>query len=159
VLQNLLREKVSIRHMDAIIETLADAGRTTKDTGQLTEVVRHRLGQAICQGLLGEASALHVMTLDPVIESELLHSLRSAQAEQQAFVLEPKLAEKLVTRMVQQAEQMMKKNLLPVLLCSPDLRRHVRTLSERAMPHLRVLSMAEIPNNIELKSFGVVGNT
>lgn len=156
VLQNLLREKVSIRHMDAIIETLADAGRSTKDTGQLTELVRHRLGQAICQGLLGEASSLHVMTLDPAIESELLHSLRSAAAEQQAFVLEPKMAEKLVTRMVQQAEQMMKKNLLPVLLCSPDLRRHVRTLSERAMPHLRVLSMAEIPNNIELKSFGVV---
>lgn len=156
VLQNLLREKVSIRHMDAIVETLADAGRATKDTSQLTEQVRHRLGQAICQGLLGDATSLHVMTLDPSLESELLHSLRKASAETQGFVVDPRLAERLVTRMVQQAEQMMKKNLLPVLLCSPDLRRHVRTLSERAIPHLRVLSMAEIPNNIELKSFGVV---
>ena len=45
---------------------------------------------------------------------------------------------------------------LPVLLCAPELRRHVRALSERVMPHLRVLSMAEVPQNVELKSFGVV---
>ena len=59
-------------------------------------------------------------------------------------------------RMVQQAEQMMKSNLLPVLLCAPDLRRHIRSLCERAVPHLRVLSLTEIPQNIELKSYGVV---
>ena len=59
-------------------------------------------------------------------------------------------------RMVQQAEQMMKSNLLPVLLCAPDLRRHIRGLCERAVPHLRVLSMAEVPQTIELKSYGVV---
>jgi flagellar biosynthesis protein FlhA len=51
---------------------------------------------------------------------------------------------------------MMKNNLLPVLLCAPELRRHLRTLSERALPHLRVLSLAEIPRAIELKSHGVV---
>jgi flagellar biosynthesis protein FlhA len=50
----------------------------------------------------------------------------------------------------------MKNNLLPVLLCAPELRRHIRSLSERVMPHLRVLSMAEIPQSIELKSWGVV---
>lgn len=52
VLQSLLREKVSIRHIDAILETLADAGRQSKDAGYLTELVRLRLGHAICQGLL-----------------------------------------------------------------------------------------------------------
>ncbi|MCY1248761.1 hypothetical protein D9M72_622280 [compost metagenome] len=50
----------------------------------------------------------------------------------------------------------MKSNLLPVLLCSPELRRHVRSLSERVMPHLRVLAMTEVPPTIELKSFGIV---
>ena len=50
----------------------------------------------------------------------------------------------------------MKSNLLPVLLCAPELRRHVRALSERVMPHLRVLSMSEIPHTIELKSYAVV---
>ena len=66
------------------------------------------------------------------------------------------MAEQFVARLVSQAERMMKSNLLPVLLCSPELRRHVRAMSERVMPHLRVLSMAEIPHNIELKSYSVV---
>lgn len=159
VLQNLLREKVSIRHLEAILETLADAGRSTKDVQQLTELVRQRLGQAICQSLLGEAQTLHVMTLDPALESQFLHSLQTAREAQQApssFVLDPRMTEQLMGRLVHQAERMMKNNLLPVLLCAPELRRHVRTLSERVMPHLRVLSMTEIPGNIELKSFGVV---
>lgn len=161
VLQNLLREKVSIRHMEAILETLADAGRQSKDAGYLTEAVRHRLGSAICQGLLGDANALHVLTLDPAIESRFIQGVQNSRAENpnQAagqFVLEPQMAEKFIGKLVQQAEKMMKSNLLPVLLCSPELRRHVRALSERVMPHLRVLSMAEIPHNIELKSYGVV---
>jgi flagellar biosynthesis protein FlhA len=156
VLQNLLREKVSIRHIEAILETLADAGRNTKDAGLLTEHVRQRLGHAICQGLLGEATSLQVMTLDPAIEGRLVQGLQSAQASAQPYALDPKLAEQFMTRTMQQAEQMMKSNLLPVLLCAPDLRRHVRSLCERAIPHLRVLSLTEIPQNIELKSYGVV---
>ncbi|WP_096725628.1 flagellar biosynthesis protein FlhA [Paraburkholderia acidicola] len=159
VLQNLLAEKVSIRNIGAILETLADAGRQSKDAAHLTELVRHRLGHAICQGLLGDAAALHVMTLDPVIENQFLQSVqvaRSATGTPQPFVLEPKLVEQFIARLVQQAERMMKSNLLPVLLCSPELRRHIRALSERIMPHLRVLSMTEIPQSIELKSWGVV---
>jgi flagellar biosynthesis protein FlhA len=162
VLQNLLREKVSIRNLEAILETLADAGRRTKDAAELTEVVRHRLSQAICQGLLGEATALQVMTLDPTIESQFLQSIQAAQGGDRAaggtpmLVIEPKMAEQFIGRLVQQAERMMKSNLLPVLLCSPELRRHIRALSERVVPHLRVLSMAEIPQNIELKAWGTV---
>ena len=158
VLQHLLREKVPIRHLEAILETLADAGRATKDAPQLTEAVRQRLGHAICQSLAGEASALHVLTLDPTMESRFLQSLQTAQREGAAgqFVLEPKLVEKFLIHLMQQAEKMMKSNLLPVLLCAPELRRHVRSLSERGLPHLRVLSMAEIPQAIELKSFGTV---
>jgi len=155
VMQNLLREKVSIRHIEAILEALNDAGRASKDAQYLTEAVRHRLGHAICQQLLGDATALHVMTLDPNIESQLMQNLRAADGAQ-SFALEPKLAEQMVARLVQQAERMMKSNLLPVLLCSPELRRHVRTLSERVMPHLRVLAMTEIPQTIELKSYSVV---
>jgi len=158
VLQNLLREKVSIRHVEAILETLSDAGRTTRDASQLTEIVRQRLGHAICQGLLGEATSLQVLTLDPAIESQFLQSIHAATeaAGAQPFVLDPRLTEQLMKRLVQQAERMMKSNLLPVLLCAPELRRHVRSLSERVMPHLRVLSMSEVPHTIELKSFSVV---
>jgi flagellar biosynthesis protein FlhA len=161
VLQNLLREKVSIRNLEAILETLADAGRRSKDAGELTELVRHRLGHAICQGLLGDATALQVMTLDPTIESQLLQSLQGAQAGERPtanpmLVIEPRMAEQVIGRLVHNAERMMKSNLLPVLLCSPELRRHIRALSERVVPHLRVLSMAEVPQNIELKAWGTV---
>jgi flagellar biosynthesis protein FlhA len=158
VLQNLLREKVGIRNIEAILETLIDAGRGSKDAHYLTEVVRQRLGHAICQNLLGEASALHVMTIDPSLESQLMQSVRGTggQTPQQPLALEPKLAEQFIARLVQQAERMMKSNLLPVLLCSPELRRHIRSLSERVMPHLRVLSMLEVPQSIELKSYGIV---
>jgi flagellar biosynthesis protein FlhA len=109
--------------------------------------------------LVGDGSALQVMTLDPAVESEFLQSLqaaRSAEGAQQPFVLDPVVAEKIIGRLVQHSERMLKSNLQPVLLCAPDLRRHLRAMSERVMPHLRVLSMAEIPQNIELKSWGVV---
>jgi flagellar biosynthesis protein FlhA len=159
VLQNLLREKVSIRHIEAIMETLADAGRASKDAALLTEAVRQRLGHAICQGLAGDAAALHVLTLDPAIEGHLLQNLQAAQREGRppaSFALEPRLVEKFTLHLMQQAERMMKSNLLPVLLCAPELRRHLRALSERGLPHLRVLSMAEIPHTVELKSYGTI---
>lgn len=155
VLQHLLREKVSIRHIEAILETLADAGRATKDTLALTEAVRQRLGPAICQALVGEAGALQVLTLDAAMEAGFLQNLQGAEANGQ-FALDPRLAEQFIQRLVFQAEKMMKSNLLPVVLCAPELRRHIRSLSERVLPHLRVISMAEVPHAVELKSFGVV---
>lgn len=155
VLQNLLKEKVSIRNLEAILETLADAGRGNKDLGYLTELVRQKLGAAICQSLLGDMLALHVLTLDPTIEQSLMQSVRATEASS-TLVVEPKLAEQILGRMAAHAERMMKNNMLPVLLCSPDLRRHIRALSERVIPHMRILSMAEIPNSVNLKSYGTV---
>jgi flagellar biosynthesis protein FlhA len=151
VLQALLREKVSIRNIEAIIETLVDAGRGSKDAVVLTEHVRQRLGGAICRQLMGDATTLEVLTLDPALE----HSLRDATAGG-AFAAEPRFAEQFLARAVSHAEQMMKKGLLPVLLCAPELRRHIRALTERAIPHMRVLGITEIPNNVPLKSFGTV---
>ena len=155
ILQNLLKEKVSIRNLELVLETLVDVGRTTKDLGYLTEVVRQKLGPAICQGLLGTQSALHVLTLDPAIEQTLMQCVRSADTGT-SMIVEPKFAEQLLARLASQAERMMKSNMLPVLLCSPDLRRHVRALSERVIPHMRVVSMGEIPNAVNLKSYATV---
>jgi flagellar biosynthesis protein FlhA len=155
VLQHLLREKVSIRNLEAIVETLADMGRNNKDLLQLTEAVRQKLGAAICQSLLGELSALHVLTLDPSVEQTLMQSVRSADAVTR-MVVEPKFAEQLLSRLAAQSERMMKGNMLPVLLCSPELRRHMRALSERVIPHMRILSLNEVPNSVSLKSYGTI---
>jgi flagellar biosynthesis protein FlhA len=155
VLQNLLRENVTIRNVEAIVETLVDGGRASKDPALLTELVRRKLGPAICQPLLADSQALHVLTLDPLIEQGFAQGMRAVEA-QGNLVVEPKFAEQVIARVAAQAERMMKSNKLPVLLCSPDLRRHLRLLCERVVPHLRVLSVAEIPNGVDLKSFGVV---
>jgi flagellar biosynthesis protein FlhA len=100
-------------------------------------------------------AALSVLTLDPAIEQVLLQSIRSADAGT-TMVVEPKFAEQVLARLSAQSDRMMKANMLPVLLCSPDLRRHVRLLSERMIPHMRILSMAEVPNSVNLKSYGTV---
>lgn len=155
VLQNLLKEKVSIRNLEAILETLADVARTNRDLNLLTELVRQKLGAAICQALLGDMPALQVMTLEPQLEQTLMQAVQNTDLSS-TLVVEPKLAEQLLSRLSGHAERMMKSNMLPVLLCSPDLRRHLRTLSERVIPHMRVVSMAEIPGSVNLKAFCTV---
>jgi flagellar biosynthesis protein FlhA len=155
VLQNLLREKVSIRNLEAVIETLVDQAKHSKDPAYLTELVRQRLGSMICQSLTAGGNVLQVMTFDPSIEHSLLENVRAVETGG-AFVVEPKFAEQVITRLAQHAEKMMKSNLLPVLLCAPELRRHIRVLSERMVPQLRVLSLAEVPSSLELRAFATL---
>lgn len=155
VLQNLLREKVSIRNTDAILEVLIDHGTRSKDSENLTEVVRQRLGAAICQKLTSKEGDLFVLTLDPSIEQTISRSVRAVD-EKSALVLEPRFAEQLLTRLSAEVEKMMQSNHMPVLLCGPKMRAHVHKLTERVMPHLSVLSLSEIPNTVSLKSFGMV---
>ncbi|WP_151448602.1 flagellar biosynthesis protein FlhA [Lacisediminimonas profundi] len=155
VLQNLLREKVSIRNLVLILEVLADAARQTRDAALLTEQVRQRLAPAICQDLLGRANELSVLTLDPAIEQTMVGSMRAID-NSTALVLEPRYAEQLLTRMAAQVEKMVRNNMMPVLLCAPELRRHLRSLTERVLPQLSVVAMTEVPPHVALRSFGTV---
>lgn len=155
VLQNLLREKVSTRNIEAVLEVLADYGSANKDPEYLTEKVREKLGAAICQSLTNEEGELHVLTFDPTVEHTIISGVRAVD-DKSTLVLEPSFAENLLVKMSAEVERMMASNLLPVILCSPNLRRHVRKFTERVMPHLAVLSLSEVPNNINLKSFGMI---
>ena len=157
VLQNLLREKVTIRNLELILEVLVDSGRSIKDAQQLTELVRQRLAAAICQPLISDSGYMHVLTFDPAVEQSLAKSVRAANGAT-TLVLEPRFAEQLLSGALSQVERMMKGSLVPVLLCAPELRRHVRALTERLMPHLRVMSIAEVPNSVNLKGFASIGN-
>jgi len=155
VLQNLLREKVSIRNVEAILEVLSDFGGKNKDPEHLTEQVRERVGASICQSLATPEGELYVLTFDPAIEQAITGSMRSLD-ERSTLVLEPKFAEQLLRKLAGEVERMMSNNLMPVLLCSPMLRRHVRRFTERVMPQVSVLSLSEIPNGVNLKSFGMI---
>jgi len=155
VLQNLLREKVSIRNLENILEALLDYGSEIKDPDHLTEFVRQRLGNVICQSLTNQQGDLYVLTLDPTVEKSMMSGIRSIN-DKAVMVLEPGFAEQMTRTAAGQVEKMMGNNMLPVILCAPELRRHLRNFTERTLPHLSIISMAEVPNTINLKSFGMV---
>ena len=155
VLQHLLSEDVPIRNIDQIAETLVDLGRAMKDTAELGERVRQKLSHAICQNLRGTRDYLSVLSLDPRVEGQIGDNVRRADAAG-GFVLDPRLAEQLIRKLMQMAESMMRQRLAPVLLVSPEIRRHVKTFTRRSIPKLAVLSVNEVPHTIDLRSFAVV---
>ncbi|MGF6647334.1 flagellar biosynthesis protein FlhA [Paraburkholderia sp. GAS82] len=155
VLQNLLNEQVSIRNLDLIVEVLADTGRHEKDPASLSDRVRQRLGHGICQQLQGDHEALAVLTLDPSLEAAIVQNLQGADGAG-TFVLDPRLAERFLARLGGQVDAMMRQNVMPVLLCRPEIRRHLKTFTRRVAPRLAVLSMNEVPHSVNLRSFAMV---
>lgn len=155
VLQNLLSEDVSIRNIDLILEALVDAGRHTKDPLELTETVRQKLSHGICHSLRHGHDQLQVLSLNPRLEARLAESIRQSDGKG-GLVIEPNLAEQLIRKLIPLAESMMQQSLSPVLLCGPEIRRHLKAFTRRSVPRLAVVSVNEIPNSIDLSSFGVV---
>jgi len=155
VLQNLVRERVPIRNIEAILEVLADFGGKLKDADVLTEHARERLGSLICQQIIDSKSELQVLTFDSSVEQTISSAIRTVE-EKSALVLDPRIAEQVLRRLSEEADKMARANVRPVLLCPPTLRRHVRRFTERLVPNLSVLSLNEIPGHVSLRGFGVV---
>lgn len=155
VLQLLLREQVSVRHLEAILEILVDAGRTVKNPEDLAERVRERLGGTICQSLRDANGDLHVMTLAPELENELLSSLRVSEGRGSLFGEIAQL-DGFMKSLATQSESMMGRNLVPVLLCPGPVRRSLRQLLSRSMPYLAVISLNEIPATLPVRSFAAI---
>jgi flagellar biosynthesis protein FlhA len=155
ILQNLLAEEVSIRNTDLICETLVDIARTTRDHGELTELLRQRLSHIICNDLRGRNEQLSVLSLDPTIESQISSDLMASEGRE-SLIIEPRLAETLMRKTGPLVEAMLKEGLSPVLLCGPNIRKQLRTFMRRTAPRLAVISVNEVPQTINLRSFGVV---
>lgn len=156
VLQNLLREDVSIRNLELILEVLVDQARVTKDPAVLTEAVRQRLAPQICQTFANSSGDLYVLVLDPAVERTIASALHQDPAVKRTPALEPRFAEQVLKRLTGNVEKMMAANLTPVLLCGGDMRTFLKDFVHRTVPHLRIISMNEVATNIKLKSFGVV---
>jgi len=155
VLQGLVRERVPIRNMDAILEVLADFGGRSKDPDVLTDHVRERLGPVICQQLADTKGQMQVLTLDSNVEQSVAGSIRAVE-EKPTLILEPRFAESLLRKLSDEVERMTRGNVRPVLLCAPSLRRHIRRFTERLVPQLAVISLNEIPTHVSLRAFAVV---
>lgn len=155
VLQQLLREQVSIRHVEAILEVLVDAGKTLKQTEDLVERVRERLGPSICQRVSNAQGELHVLTLAPELERSIVSAVRQREGAG-ALVGDLQQLEALLGGLATQTEAMMSRNHLPVLLCPSLVRRHLRALIQRSLPHVTVLGINEVPSTLVVKAFGTV---
>ncbi len=156
VLQNLVRENVSIRDMLTIVETLADYGQANKNPDTLTEFVRERMARTIIRPYLDEENALVIMTLDPQADRTIQESVRTTEGG--AFLaLNPAVAQKFIANINQVVDNAVMFSSQPVLLTSPMIRPHVAQLIMRFLPNVPVLSQVEIPADIRLHSAGTVG--
>ncbi len=154
VLQNLLREGVSIRDLRTILETLADYAPHTQDTDVLTEYVRHALSRSISAAYVQPDGSLPVITLDSKVENLIQNSIQ--HREHGSFLaLDPQVAQKILDGLSTLISSF-GGGQQPVLLVIPQIRPHVRRLIERYFPSLAVLSHNEITSNIKIKSIGTV---
>ena len=155
VLQNLLKEGISIRDLVTIFETLADYAATSRDTDILTEYVRQSLKRAISNKYFGDENMTEVITLDPKVEQMIMGSIK--QTEQGAYIsLDPAVTKKILNATEAEIQKLENKGLNPIIITSPIVRMYFKKMTNEYFSDLVVISYNEIDSDIELKSIGVV---
>ncbi len=156
VLQNLLRERIPIRNLVMILETLADAARVSKDVDFLTEKVRAALARHI-SAEYAENGLLSVITVDPRLESLLSEAVR--RGEDAFALLDPNTVGRIYASLTRQIAVAQNAGLQPIVLSSPSVRLALKRLTERAAPQLVVLSYSEIAPGLKVESIGQISAT
>ena len=155
VLQNLLKEGISIRDLVTIFETLADYAATSRDTDILTEYVRQSLKRAISNKYFGDSETTTVVTLDPKVEQMIMNSIK--QTEQGAYIsLDPAITKQILGATEAEIQKLENKGQSPIIITSPIVRMYFKKLTNDYFKDLIVISYNEIDSDIELKSVGVV---
>lgn len=155
VLQNLLREGISIRDLVTIFETLADYAATTRDTDVLTEYVRQSLKRAISNKYFPVNEPTSVVTLDPNIEQEIMNSVK--QTEQGAYLnLDPEVTKQIMDSVGTEMAKLENVGKSPIIVTSPIVRMYFKRLTSDYFKDLIVISYNEIESNVELQSVGMV---
>jgi len=155
VLQNLLRERISIRDLLTIVETLADYAPMGKDPDLLTEYVRQKISKGMLASYIQPEKVLQVITLERGLEEMLTKNIKHTE-HGSYLAIEPQLVEQVVQSLSAEVEKQIAMDVQPVVMCSPALRRHFRKLIEHALPSVFVVSHAEIVDEINLKAAGKV---
>ncbi|NLK26778.1 MAG: flagellar biosynthesis protein FlhA [Clostridiales bacterium] len=155
VLQNLLREGISIRDLVTIFETLADYAPTTRDTDVLTEYVRQSLKRAISSKYFPAGEMTSVVTLDPKIEQDIMGSIK--QTEQGAYLtLDPEVTGKIMESVQAELQKLEDLGKNPIIITSPIVRMYFKRMTQDYFKDLIVVSYNEIDSNVELQSVGMV---
>lgn len=155
VLAKLLKEKISIRDMVTIFETLADHGHYTKDPDILTEYVRQSLSRQITQQFSPGGDTLRVITVGPQLEKKIAESVQ--QTDQGSYIaLDPISTQQIFQKLNEHVNRQIQSGQQPIVLASPTIRMYLRQIIERTMQEVPVLSYSELEPNIEVQSVGVV---
>jgi flagellar biosynthesis protein FlhA len=156
VLQNLLKERISIRDLTPILEALANWSRSTKDPDVLSEYARQALARSICQQYALPNGSMPVITLQPQLETMISESV--SRNEMGMMVnLDPSAAQRIITAITKEVEKAAAKGYQPLIICSAKIRLVLRRLTERSIPQLVILAYNEIvPQQVQLQTVGNV---
>lgn len=155
VLSKLLKEKISIRDLVTILETLADYGKFTKDPDVLTEYVRQSLSRQITQQYANVSEPLKVITVSPSLEKKIAESVQ--QSDQGSYLaMDPVSSQSIYQRLAEQVNRQIQSGQQPIILTSPTIRMYLRQLLERSLQDIPVISYSELEPSIEVQSVGVV---
>lgn len=155
VLHHLLRERVSVRNLEAILEVLADYGPRTKDPEVLTEYVRHALARQICTDYKDEEGGLRVAVLSPNLEKEILDAVQQSDTGE-GIPLDPARSDAIAQATVEAVQPLVTAGHEAVVLASAQVRRYFRRIVQRHMPKIVVLSYNEIDPALKLESEGQI---
>ena len=156
VLQNLLKERISIRDLQTILETLSDYSAMTKDPDMLTEYVRQSLSRNITKQIQNPDGSVSVIVIDPQVERLMVEAIQTGPQGMQFFNMDPFTVDKIVASMKENFENGLIKGYQPVVLCSPATRRFVKKMAERISGSLIVVSNAEVAPNTKVYSIAAI---
>jgi flagellar biosynthesis protein FlhA len=154
ILQNLLREKVSVRDLQTILETISTYYRINKNPDYLTEQCRMALARSICKQNISDTGELLAVTISPDIENVIANGIST---DGQSLSLEPNFTRQLIDSLNSEIETALRSTgNQPVILCSSPIRMAFRKLIERTFPQISVMSYNEVPGNVSARSVGMV---
>ena len=156
-LQELLRERVSIRNLHAIIEAIAEIARTTTALDKVVGHVRERLANQICKSLTDEQGFVSVIALGAGWEKELAESIRH-NGEDSSLVMSPSRMQEFVLQARKHIQEFAQKDEWPAIIVGPEARSFVRSLLERVSPVTQVISHSEIHRKVTLKTVARIGD-
>jgi flagellar biosynthesis protein FlhA len=155
VLQHLLRERIPIRDMVTILETMADFGTRVKDPDQLGELVRAAISRTITRQYLDHENKLYCVTLEPALERTLAEAI-SLTNFGATLILDPAAQSNLIQKLQTEVDSALNRGYQAVLICSSQLRLPLRRLLEKYIPSISVLAYNEIASRAEVEFVGSV---
>lgn len=155
VLQSLLRERVSIRNLQTIMEVLATFGMQNKHPDYLIEKVRLTLRRQITESMTAADGNLYVFTLPSKVEQQLAGSLQKTD-DGQEIVIDPAFAQKILSAIMKKSEECVGRGLTPLMIISPPIRLPMRRFVEKFVPNINIMSHNEISESVRIESLGML---